>query len=261
MKNLKDINDLNALFEASAQAYANRTAFVNMDVALSYADIHSLSDTFAAFLQQVWGLEKNDKIALQMPNVLPYPVALMGALKAGLTVVNVNPLYTEVELHHQLKDADVKAIIVLENFADKIETILEELPFDDRHVMLVSLSHMLPPLKAFLVNLVVRYVKNLVPRFTLRRSITFSEALKMGAQQNLRPVPVSSDDLAFLQYTGGTTGKAKGAMLSHGNIMANLNQVNPHFTDIFKDEIPVIITPLPMYHIFALTCNVLLCIA
>ena len=192
-----------------------------------------------------------------MPNVLAYPVALMGALKAGLTVVNVNPLYTEVEMHHQLKDSEVKAIVILENFANKLEFILEDLPFDDTRVMLVSLGHLLPPFKSFLVNLVVRYVKRLVPHFTLSRAITFPGALKHGSLHKRTPVPMSSDDLAFLQYTGGTTGKAKGAMLSHGNIMANLKQINPHFTTIFGEDVPVIITPLPMYHIFALTCNVL----
>jgi long-chain acyl-CoA synthetase len=228
-----------------------------MGVTLSFAETERLSAQFAAFLRKDLGLSPGDRIALQMPNILQYPVALFGALRAGLVVVNTNPLYTPREMEHQYRDAEVKAIVILANFAHHLEQVLPKL--GSPAVVVTELGDLFPLPKRLLVNTVVRYVKKLVPAFHIPSSIGFREALARGRRHgSLDDVTSSGDDLAFLQYTGGTTGVAKGAMLSHRNVVANMEQASAWMGSHFVDGQEVVVTPLPLYHIFSLTVNCLL---
>ncbi len=245
---------INAIFDDSAVHFAERSAFENFGQSISFAELDDKCRAFAAFLQKKAGLNKGDRLAIMMPNLLQYPIALFGALRAGLVVVNTNPLYTPRELKHQLSDAGVTAIVIVENFAHVLESCIDETPV--KTVIVTRMGDMLPPLKGAIVNLVVKYVKHLVPGYHLPNAITFKSALQEGEGLNFTPVKVNGDDVAFLQYTGGTTGVAKGAMLTHRNIVANVEQaaawLKP-FTD--PDEPDIVITALPLYHIFSLTAN------
>ncbi|KYC29274.1 acyl-CoA synthetase (long-chain-fatty-acid--CoA ligase) [Sterolibacterium denitrificans] len=244
------------LFEKSAQAFSERTAFINMGKALSYAELDRHSRDFAAYCQSVLKLPKGARIALMMPNLLQYPVALFGALRGGYTVVNCNPLYTPRELEHQLQDSGAEAIVIVENFAHVLQAVLPRTQV--RHVVVTGLGDMLGFPKSLLVNLVVRHVKKMVPAWRLPGALRFNQVLAAGRQAAFQPVAIDHEDNAFLQYTGGTTGVAKGAMLTHRNIIANLQQAHAWLNPVLKpagDE--VIITALPLYHIFALTANCL----
>ncbi|KRG32341.1 MULTISPECIES: AMP-binding protein [unclassified Psychrobacter] len=243
------------IFEQNFTKHAGKTAFVCMDAKLSYEDLDRYSKQIAAYLQSL-GLKKGDKVGVMMPNILQLPVAVLGVLRAGMTLVNVNPLYTSKELEHQLTDSDTKALFILENFAKTYEDIGKDLV---DHVIVTSMGDLMSPLKGFIVNMVVRHVKKLVPDYNLKTSTNFKTALnRFSAKNYKRPDNICLDDIAVLQYTGGTTGVAKGAMLTHGNLVANLIQCDTYLGDAFDkfegmDEQPVIMTALPLYHIFSFT--------
>ncbi|HSC07814.1 MAG TPA: AMP-binding protein [Steroidobacteraceae bacterium] len=245
---------LKAIFEASCQRFADRPAYHNLGVTLTYADIDRLTRQFAAYLVGL-GLGKGERIALMMPNLLQYPVALFGALRAGLTVVNTNPMYTPRELRHQLRDSGARCIVVLENFAHVLAEVRSDTAIE--HVVLTSVADLVPYPKRAAVNFVVRHIKHMVPAYHLPGAVWFREALARGAQGELRTPEVTGEDIAFLQYTGGTTGVAKGSMLTHRNMVANLLQVAGFWRDVITPGREVVITALPLYHVFCLTCNCL----
>jgi long-chain acyl-CoA synthetase len=242
------------VFERSCREFADRDAYVCMGTAISFNETERLSAAFAAYLQCVLGLAPGSRVALMMPNVLQYPVAMLGALRAGYTVVNCNPLYTPRELEHQLVDSGAEVIVVLENFASTLQRVLARTPV--RHVVVTALGDMLRAPKGWLVNIVVRHVKKMVPAFDLPDAVRFNDVLKLGRGHLLTPVNVVPEDIAFLQYTGGTTGVAKGAMLTHRNIVANMLQADAWIKPFLTGP-QIVITALPLYHIFALTANCL----
>ncbi|RUO59528.1 long-chain-fatty-acid--CoA ligase FadD [Pseudidiomarina insulisalsae] len=248
-------NSLVDIFEKSVASYGERLSYVNMDREMSFNELDAESKKFAAYLQSK-GLQKGDAIAVMMPNLLQYPVALFGILRAGLVVVNVNPLYTPRELKHQLSDAKAKGIVILENFAHTLEKVVSDLP-ELEHIFLTGIGDLLPTAKRWLVNFVVRRIKRMVPNYNLPQAVQFRDAISKGAKASYSRPELSGDDLAFLQYTGGTTGLAKGAMLSHRNMVANLEQVSAFIAPLVNDGEETIITALPLYHIFALTANCL----
>ena len=253
-----DVNEfgsLGELFERSVARFAAKPAYVCMGKTISYAELDAQTAHFGAFLQSELGLPKGARVALMMPNVLQYPIALFGALRAGYTVVNVNPLYTARELEHQLKDAGADAIVILENFAHTLEHVRARVPV--KHVVVASMGEMLGFPKGAIVNFVVRRVRKMVPAWTLDGHVRFAEALRRGKAHTLQPVQMGHDDIAFLQYTGGTTGVAKGAMLTHRNIIANLQQAHAWIAPNVGEGSETIITALPLYHIFSLTANCL----
>ncbi|WP_168409545.1 long-chain-fatty-acid--CoA ligase FadD [Erwinia amylovora] len=244
------------LFEHAVLRYARQTAFINMGQRLSFSQLDSRSRSFAAYLQQGLGLQKGDRVALMMPNLLQYPVALFGILRAGMVVVNVNPLYTPRELEHQLRDSGASAIVIVTNFAHTLERVVANTRV--KHVVLTSLGDQLSAAKGTLVNFVVKYIKKMVPTYHLPGAVSFRQALQSGAQMEYVKPHIVNDDLAFLQYTGGTTGVAKGAMLSHRNMQANLEQTKATYGSLLKAGKETVVTALPLYHIFALTVNCLL---
>jgi len=244
------------LFEHATQQYADQVAFINMGQPMTYRQLEQQSRAFAAWLQQGLGLQQGDRVALMMPNLLQYPVALFGVLRAGMVVVNVNPLYTPRELKHQLNDSGASTIVIVSNFAHTLEKVVAETPI--KHVMLTRMGDQLAPVKATLVNFVVKYVKKLVPKYHLPGAVPFRHALQQGALLSYRRPTVRNEDLAFLQYTGGTTGVAKGAMLTHGNMQANLEQTKATYGKLLRPGKEQVVTALPLYHIFALTVNGLL---
>ena len=251
-------DNIGELLVDSCRRYADRPAFTCMDKSMTYAELERHSAAFGAFLQAK-GLKPGARVAIMMPNVLQYPVAMMGILRAGYTVVNVNPLYTPRELEHQLKDCGAEAIVILENFAKTLETCIAKTPV--KHVVVAAMGDMLG-LKGHLVNLVVRRVKKMVPAWSLPGHTSFKAALKQGASATLKPAKPSEDDVAFLQYTGGTTGVSKGATLLHRNVLANVAQnilwQETAFVKRPKPERSVFVCPLPLYHIYALTVNALM---
>jgi long-chain acyl-CoA synthetase len=251
---LYDYNSLVELFEISCKKYADRVAFENMGVTMTFREIDELSNNFAAYLQQDLKLKKGDRIAIQMPNLLQFPIAFFGALRAGLIIVNTNPLYTPREMEHQFKDAEVSAIVIVANFANNLEKILSNTPI--KHIIVTQLGDMLGGLKGAIVNFVVKNIKKMVPPYKLPNVIPFKDAVKRGASLKLVKPTFVLEDVAVLQYTGGTTGISKGAQLSHGNIISH----NSMITEWFKPYMSqggddLIITAIPMYHIFALTVN------
>lgn len=242
---------LKDMLASSCERFADRPAYRSMGATISFRQLDDASRAFAAWLQKVAGLQRGDRVALMMPNLLQYPVVLFGVLRAGMVVVNVNPLYTPRELEHQLKDADVRAIVVLENFAHTLEQVIASTPV--RTVVTTQVGDLLPAVKRLLTNAVVKHVKKLVPPWRLKGAVDFRRALAAGRAQTLDDVPLQHGDLAFLQYTGGTTGVAKGAMLSHGNMVANVLQVGAWMSPNLNDGEETLILPLPLYHVFALT--------
>ena len=244
-----------AMFEKNCADYAQRTAFVSMGASLSYAQVERHSRHFAAWLQSI-GVRKGDRVALMLPNLLQYPVCLFGTLRAGAVVVNTNPLYTAHELEQQLADSGATTIVLAENFAQTLQQALPRTVI--KNIVITSIGEMLGPLKGRITDLVVRHVKKRVPPWTLPGALRLRRVLATGASASFSPVALDHNDLAFLQYTGGTTGIAKGAMLSHGNMVANLCQahawVQPY---VSNDGDEYIVTALPLYHIFALTANCL----
>ena len=248
-------NSLLDIYEQSISKFADKTAYINMGKSITFSQLDEYANDFAAYLQNTLGIKKGDAIAIMMPNLLQYPIALLAIHRVGAVVVNVNPLYTPRELEHQLIDSNAKAIIIVSNFAHTLEPVLAKTPVE--HVILTNMGDMLG-VKGHVVNLVVKHVKKLVPAFSLPNAINFKKALQQGKNLSLAPVALTGDDLAFLQYTGGTTGISKGAMLTHRNMVANLEQISVLFGQCLDEGKDTIVTALPLYHIFALTVNCLL---
>lgn len=244
------------MFEISVAKYADKPAFINMGATLTYRKLEERSRAFAAYLQNELKLEKGDRVALMMPNVLQYPIALFGILRAGMVVVNVNPLYTPRELKHQLNDSGAKAIVVVSNFARTLEKVVDETTVES--VIITGLGDLLSAPKRTLVNFVVKYIKKLVPKYDLPHAISMRLALQKGRRMQYIKPEVEPEDLAFLQYTGGTTGVSKGAMLSHANVVANVLQADGAYNPLLANGKEFMVTALPLYHVFALTVNCLL---
>ena len=245
------------MFEAAVKRHPDMPAYINMRQVLTFRKLEERSRAFAAYLQNELRLEKGDRVALMMPNLLQYPIALFGALRAGLVIVNVNPLYTPRELEHQLNDSGAKAIVIVSNFAATLEKVVFNTQIE--HVILTRMGDQLSFGKRTLVNFVVKYIKKLVPKYKLPHAVSFREALSIGKQRQYVKPNLESSDLAFLQYTGGTTGVAKGAMLTHANMVANVFQAKWVAKPLLKDaKVRVAAIPLPMYHVFALSVNCLL---
>jgi len=248
------------VFERSCKRFADRPAFSNLGKTLTYAELDRLSAAFAAWLQQHTGLVPGDRIAVQMPNVLQYPIAVFGALRAGLIVVNTNPLYTEREMRHQFKDSGARALVYLNMFGKRVQEVLPDTSIE--YLIEAKMGDLLPTAKGWLINTVVDKVKKMVPAYHLPQAIAFKQVLRDGRALSHKPVALSLDDIAVLQYTGGTTGLAKGAMLTHGNLVANMLQVlacfsqhGPDGQKLIKEGQEVMIAPLPLYHIYAFTAN------
>jgi len=256
--NPNEIASLLSLLERSFEKFADRPAYTMMDRTITYRQFEVLSRRLAAYLQKVAGLEKGDRIAVMLPNVLQYPVVLAAAFRAGLTVVNTNPLYTPRELEHQLKDSGARAIVILENFAHTLEAVIDETAVET--VIVTGIGDLLGFPKSLLVNFVLRHVRRQVPEYSLPESVGLVEALSKGRYENLEPVALTHEDVAFLQYTGGTTGVSKGAVLTHRNMAANVLQSEAWMGPSLREETGqmVLISALPLYHIFSLTANFLL---
>lgn len=251
-----DVNSYKSVaevFEKSAAKFADRPAFANMDKIITYRELDKLTRDFGAYLQNKLGLKKGDRVAVMMPNLLQYPIAVFGILRAGLTVVNVNPLYTPRELEHQLKDSGAETIVILENFAITLQDVLKNTPV--KNIITTQIGDMLGFPKSLIVNMVVKHVKKMVPSWTIQNTIKFNDTLTQGSRLKLNPVQVGHEDIAFLQYTGGTTGVSKGAMLTNRNIIANMMQAHAWLKPMVREGQEIIITALPLYHIFSLTAN------
>jgi long-chain acyl-CoA synthetase len=248
-------NSVAHVLEQSCSRFANKPAYTNLGRTLTYAELDRLTQDFASFLQNTLGFSKGDRVAVMMPNLLQYPVAIFGILRAGMVVVNVNPLYTPRELEHQLKDSGAKAIVIVENFIETLEKVIDSTPL--AAVITTQVGDMLPLPKRTLVNFTLKYVKRVVPKWHIPGTLSFRSALAKGRQQPFTRMALSHSDVAFLQYTGGTTGVSKGATLTHGNIVANLQQAGAWVGTLTEDGTEIIITALPLYHIFALTANCL----
>ena len=244
------------MFEQSVARFADQPAFINMGQVMTFRKLEERSRAFAAYLQNELGLKKGDRVALMMPNLLQYPIALFGVLRAGMVVVNVNPLYTPRELEHQLNDSGASAIVIVSNFAHTLEKVVFNTQV--KHVILTRMGDQLSAAKGTLVNFVVKYIKRLVPKYNLPDAISFRSALQRGRRLQYIKPDITNNDLAFLQYTGGTTGVAKGAMLTHRNMQANLVQSRAAYGPLLHEGHELVVTALPLYHIFALTINCLL---
>ncbi|WP_018624823.1 long-chain-fatty-acid--CoA ligase FadD [Kangiella aquimarina] len=249
-------SSLLAMFDESVEKFGDRPAVTNLGVTLTYRELDQKARDFASYLQHELGLQKGDKLALMMPNLLQYPVCLFGAFRAGLAVVNVNPLYTPRELEHQLNDSEANAIVILANFGDTLEKVADKTNL--KHIIVTQVGDMCAQPKRFIVNFVVKHFKKMVPSFNLEQSHNFVDAMQKGAAKEPSPVELTSDDTAFLQYTGGTTGVSKGAVLTHRNMVANVLQTHAWMGPFLNEGKETIITALPLYHIFSLCVNCLL---
>ncbi len=250
-----DVNQfasLSDVLQRSRQRFGALPAYSNMGESITYDDLDRLSRNFAAYLQKSRGLRKGDRVAIMMPNLLQYPVALFGVLRAGLVVVNINPQYTANELERRLKDSGALVIVVLENFAHTLQKVLASDPPLNLTVITTEVGDMFPAVKEMLTNVMVKYVKKSVPKWKIAHTIEFNAALRAGHAQALDDVPLNHDDVAFLQYTGGTTGVPKGAVLTHGNMVANLQQLGAWIAHDLLDGKEVFVCPLPLYHVYAL---------
>jgi long-chain acyl-CoA synthetase len=250
--NIDEYASVASVIDEAFAKFADRPAFTNFGKTLSYREIDEASGQFAGYLTGVLKLVKGDRIAIMLPNVLQYPIALFGALRAGLVVVNTNPMYTARELKHQLEDSGAKAIVVLDNFAATLQEVVAQTHV--QHVITTGLGDLLGA-KGVVINFALKHIKKMVPAFHIANAVRFHDALSQGQAHPLQPVTLNHDDIAFLQYTGGTTGVAKGAMLTHGNMVANMLQAGAWFAAKIQPGEEIIITALPLYHIFALTCN------
>lgn len=253
--NINEYQSVVEMLERSFKEFKNRPAFSNLGYTMTFGELDMLSARFAAYLQNTLGLQKGDRVAIQMPNLLQYPVVMFGVLRAGMIVVNMNPLYTPREMEHQLRDSGAKAIVIVANFAKNLEEIFSHLSL--KYVVITELGDLLPLPKRLIVNTVVKYVKKMVPQYAIPGAESLNSALSRGKREKFKPVELKPDDIAFLQYTGGTTGVSKGAMLTHRNICANLLQTSAWMAPRLIPGEEVIITALPLYHIFSLTINCL----
>ena len=249
-------SSISDVFRQSVEKFAHQPAFQNMGKTLTYAEVGKLAENFASYLQNVLKLPRGERVAIMLPNLLQYPIALFGILQAGLVAVNTNPLYTPRELEHQLKDSGATTIIVLENFANTLELVLPRTQI--KHVIVASVGEMFGFFKGTLMNFVLRKIKKMVPEYRISGAIPFQTTLKEGAAHTFRPVTLTREDTALLQYTGGTTGVAKGAILSHGNICANMQQAAEWIVNLLRPGKETVIAALPLYHIFALTVNLMI---
>ncbi|WP_337058092.1 long-chain-fatty-acid--CoA ligase FadD1 [Pseudomonas sp. USHLN015] len=243
--------NIQAVLKESCQRFADKPAFSNLGKTITYGELYELSGAFAAYLQQNTDLQPGDRIAVQLPNVLQYPIVVFGALRAGLTVVNTNPLYTAREMEHQFNDAGAKALVCLANMAHLAQDVLPRTGI--KHVVVTEVGDMLPALKRLLVNSVVKYVKKMVPAYHLPQAVKLNDALAKGRGKPVKDASPAASDIAVLQYTGGTTGVAKGAMLTHRNLIANMLQCKALMGANLNEGCEVLITPLPLYHIYAFT--------
>ena len=253
--NVDEFASLNDVLRSSCERFSDLPAYSNMGASITYAALYEQSRDFAAYLQNGLGLHRGDRVALMMPNLLQYPVALFGVLRAGMVVVNVNPQYTAPELEHQLKDSGAAAIVVLENFAHTLQQVLAKNPAMNLTVITTEVGDLFPVVKELVTNVVVKYVKKMVPEWEIADTIEFNAALRQGRSLSLVGVPLSHKDIAFLQYTGGTIGVAKGAVLTHGNMVANLQQVGAWIAHDLLDGKEVFVCPLPLYHVYALNSS------
>lgn len=249
-------SSIGEMFENSVARFSVNTAYIHMGKALTYAEVDQLSFAFAAYFREKLGLPKGAHVALVMPNVLQYPIALFGALRAGYTVVNCNPLYTPRELKEQLADSEAEVVVVAENFASVLQEALDQTAV--RHVIVTQLGDMLGWGRGTLINFFIKYIKRLVPKWRISGALNFSTVLQEGSRLEWRRAAIEPDDIAFLQYTGGTTGVPKGAVLTHQNVIANLQQHNAYLSQILQEGHEVVITALPLFHIYALTVSCLL---
>lgn len=252
---LEQFRSITDMFQQSCRKFDARVAYTNMGKGITFTELETLSAAFGAYLQGELKLPKGTRVAIMMPNLLQYPVVMYGALRAGYVVVNCNPLYTPRELEHQLKDSGAEAIVILDNFAHTLQAVLGETSI--KHVIVTRIGDMIGGPKGFVVNFVVKYIKKMVPAWNLPGHRSYNDVMRTGAAHTLVPVDLDHDDIAYLQYTGGTTGVAKGAMLTHGNIVANLQQAHAWIGPFLAEGEEVIITALPLYHIFSLTANCL----
>jgi long-chain acyl-CoA synthetase len=243
------------LFEESVKKFGSAVAYECMGKTLTFQELDRLSAQFANYLIHELKLSKGSRVAIQMPNVLQYPVAMFGALRAGMVVVNTNPLYTPSEMKHQFNDSGADVVVIVANFASNLEKIRSDI--QAKHVILTELGDLLGGLKGSIVNLVVKHVKKMVPAYHLPAAVSFKKALSLGANHSFKKVASTLNDPAFLQYTGGTTGVSKGAELTHGNIVANMQQISAWMKPKLVESQEIVITALPLYHIFALTVNCL----
>lgn len=243
------------LFDTSVKKFADKPAYRNFGSEITFGQLDELSANYAAYFQKVLGLKKGDRVAIQMPNLLQYPVVMFGALRAGLIIVNTNPLYTAREMRHQFKDSGAKAVVIMANFAHLLAEVLADT--DIKHVIVTEIGDQLKFPKSLLMNLAVKHLKRMVPNYELPNHHTYKQGLELGRKQKFDPVKTESSDLAFLQYTGGTTGVSKGAMLTHRNILANMLQISEWMKSKLKEGEETIVTALPLYHIFSLTVNCL----
>lgn len=248
---LNEFSSLKTMLESVCTRFSSLTAFSNQGASITYRELDELSRNFSAYLQKDAGLAKGDRVAIMMPNLLQYPVVLFGALRAGCTVVNTNPLYTARELQHQLADSGATCIIVLENFAHTLQEVLANTAV--RKVIATGVGDLLHFPKAQITNFVVKHVKHMVPEWHIEAAVAFSDTLDLGADLTLSDVPLSAGDIAFLQYTGGTTGVPKAAILTHGNMIANTQQSAAWVTGVLNEREETAVIPLPLYHVFALT--------
>ncbi|WP_263768766.1 AMP-binding protein [Propionivibrio soli] len=250
---VREYESLGHLFESSVARFRDRVAYICMGARITYGELDKLSRYFAGYLQNELKLPKGSRIAIMMPNVLQYPICMFGALRAGYIVVNCNPMYMPRELEHQLSDSGAETIVILENFAHTLAEVITSTPV--RNVVIARLGDMLGIVKGPAVNFVVKYIKRLVRPWAIPNAVDFNLALARGGRVGFKPLPVFSDDLAFLQYTGGTTGVSKGAMLSHRNILANVAQAHAWVKSVVLEDGEFVVTALPLYHIFAMTAN------
>ena len=249
--NPDEYQNIQAVLKQSCERFADKPAFSNLGKTLTYGELYKLSGDFAAYLQQNTDLQPGDRIAVQLPNLIQYPIVVFGAMRAGLIVVNTNPLYTAREMEHQFNDAGAKALVCLANMAHLAEEVLPKTGI--KHVVITEVADMLPPVKRMLVNAVVKHVKKMVPAYSLPKAVKLNDALALGRGKAVREASPKSEDVAVLQYTGGTTGVAKGAMLTHRNIVANMLQCKALMGSNLNDGSEVLIAPLPLYHIYAFT--------
>ena len=248
--NVREYETILDIFKESVQKFSNKPAFTNFDCSITYNELDFLSDQFASYLQNTLGLKKDDRIAIQLPNIMQYPVVIFGALKAGLIIVNTNPLYTAKEMTHQFNDSKATVVVILAQFAKTLETVQKEIQI--KHIIVTEVGDQLPFLKKHLINFVLKKIKRMVPDYNLNHH-TWAEALKLGSEKKYSHVVTLNSDIVFLQYTGGTTGVSKGAILTHSNIVANALQICAWMKPKLVEGEEIAVTPLPLYHIFSLT--------